>query len=99
PRPALAPFPTRRSSDLALLLATAGDGLEALRGRAHGGPSGGLPPPRPLPLILAAAASIAAALLTPYGFRGWSLPVRLLTERIAGDRKSTRLNSSHVSNS
>jgi len=66
-----------------ILLVVAGDFLEArgLTGRRPGGarlPGSGL-------LAATTLASIAATALTPYGLAGWTLPYRLLFERIAAD--------------
>jgi tetratricopeptide (TPR) repeat protein len=63
-----------------VLLVLAGDLIE--RGRRSGRVGATTADPGRWPVVVAAAA-VAATLLTPYGLRGWALPWRLLTERIA----------------
>ena len=71
----------------ALALVAVGDHLER-RLRPEGrAPAEARPRPR---LFLAAVASLAATLLTPYGVRGWVLPLRLLFQRIGGDNVYSR---------
>src|SRR5437899_9080025 len=66
-----------------ILLILAGDFIDGFRPR-EGGP-GRRRHAHPRLLAGMALASIAATALTPYGFSGWALPYRLLSERIAAD--------------
>jgi tetratricopeptide (TPR) repeat protein len=74
---------------LALVLLTlAGDLIDRLRRAPAAGDAGAPAGPAPLPgpafLGGVAAAGVLATLLTPYGAAGWTLPRRLLLERIGG---------------
>jgi len=71
----------------ALALVAVGDDLERRLGPDASAASGARARPR---LFLAVGASLAATLLTPYGVRGWVLPLRLLFQRIGGDNVYSR---------
>jgi len=64
-----------------LLAAAVGDVVEGRRDRGRADP----PARTPAATAWTAAVSLAATLVNPYGWAGWLLPWRLLTERIAGD--------------
>ncbi|HKB08265.1 MAG TPA: tetratricopeptide repeat protein, partial [Candidatus Polarisedimenticolia bacterium] len=72
-----------------LLGVAAGESLAWLRASGRDGSAGRDAPPARL-LLWSAVASIVATLLTPYGLAGWTLPWKLLFERIAGENVYAR---------
>ena len=72
-----------------LLGLTAGECLGWLRASRWDGPAGRDAPSARL-LLWSAVAAVAATLLTPYGLAGWTLPWKLLFERIAGENVYAR---------
>src|SRR5699024_12669030 len=90
----LHPFPTRRSSDLRV------DPHTVTAASQPAGPAG---TPGPVVLVPRGGAwgTRVCDRLDAWGARGWVLPLirteLVRTEQLERDRKSTRLNSSHVS--
>lgn len=68
-----------------ILIVAVGDFLERLLRRRAAGADG-----TPGRLLVVAALSVAATFLTPYGVKGWTLPARLLFERIGTDNVYAR---------